>query len=239
VHAGSKVLEVAMLSRFHGPAGKKELSRLLAEQKLFVECPKAAAALVDLLEVSEYPKGKQIYAEGETYRAVIYLIFSGQVELSRGGKLLALMRRGDFIGEFPLLDAISQYSVTAVAAEPACVATLPWHDFEAWAATEPKTWFNMSKELALRLRGAPPSPKSQAPDPPKGPLDALVRGVWLTYWELPAAWRISLAALAVLVALLGIGLGWVWTHLPDSSRTHLLRKIDLEPAQGAASALKQ
>lgn len=188
------------------------------EQKVFAGIERAIDALVAVSDVDDEPKGKQIYVEGESVQRVLYLVLGGSVDLSRNGKRIATLGRGEFIGEFPLLDPAAKYTVSVLAIEPCCIARVPWPDFAAAADTYPKIWRNMAAELAQRLRGVPTSSASSHDQSvPKNIQEAVVR----LAWRLPHGTKILLGVLIALCA----GLYLLWQSLPDGSRTELLRKF--------------
>ena len=52
-------------------------------------------------------RGQKIFGEGETGREM-YMLLSGEIEVSQGGHRLGFLSDGAYFGEFPLLCAPSR-----------------------------------------------------------------------------------------------------------------------------------
>jgi CRP-like cAMP-binding protein len=52
-------------------------------------------------------RGQKIFGEGETGREM-YMLLSGEIEVSQGGQRLGFLSDGAYFGEFPLLCALSR-----------------------------------------------------------------------------------------------------------------------------------
>ena len=221
-----------MIDRFQGAQGESDLRWLLKEQVLLLGIDVAADELAPIVKegVAELPTGKQVYVEGETYRRTLYLILGGKIDLYRQGTLMASLERGQFFGEFPLLDSTARYAVTVQVAENACIAPIEWEAFACLADKYPRIWRNMASELALRLRGNRSSAVAfmQLEDP-KSLQEAVVR----VAWALPKTAR---AVLAVLVVL-GIAAYFLWSSLPEATKSKLAG-YQPHSASGASASAK-
>lgn len=218
-----------MLQQFVGPSGKADLRNLLIEQSLLVGAEPAAEPLADVVEVTEYSKGKQIYAADESMNSVLYLLLGGRIDLDRGGSPVATLGRGQFFGEFPLLDRTARYTVSATAAENSVVASIEWSRFAELADSNPRIWRNLATELAFRLRGhSPPT----TPATRRGRPSSFGEVFWPWVEGLRARWKLLLG----LPFLLLIGLDYSWSALPDASRALLLSRVGLYPSSSLPSA---
>lgn len=207
-----------MHPRFADSIGKLELQSLFSEQKLLAGIDTADKALIDISEVDEYPKGKQIYVEGERVCRLLYLVLGGKVELFQDGKRLKQLGRGEFFGEFPLLDPAATYTVSAITAETCLIAKVCWSKFTTFADARPKIWRNLAAELAHRLRGSHQlSPAAFGQSDPKNLQEAVVQ----LASQLPRGAKIVLAVLITLLT----GLYFLWQSLPDASRVEVIKKL--------------
>lgn len=207
-----------MHPRFADSTGKLELQSLFSEQKLLAGIDTADTDLIDMSEVDEYPKGKQIYAEGERVCRLLYLVLGGKVELFQDGKRLKQLGRGEFFGEFPLLDPAATYAVSALIAETCLIAKVRWSEFATFADAHPKIWRNLAAELAHRLRGPHQlSPAALGQSDPKNLQEAVVQ----LASQLPRGAKVILGVLITLFT----GLYLLWQSLPDASKGEIVRKL--------------
>ena len=220
-----------MIERFQGPAGEAELRMLLEQQVLLVGAWAAIDELIPHVSVSAmaFPPLKQIYAEGEPYKRTLYLLLDGKVDLSRNRSHVAPLGRGQFFGEFPLLDTTDRYNVTVEAAETAYVAPIEWTAFTLLADKFPRIWRNMANELAVRLRGSRTAANAtKTSEEPKSVQEAVVR----LAWRLPPKMK---WAVGVLVAVC-VATYFVWSSLPEVDRASLLGRQSAQTAPIGASA---
>ena len=88
-----------------------------------------------------------------------FLILDGQVEVQKGGKVLAKLSKGQFFGEMSLIDD-SPRSADVVAVEPTrCFGLTSW-TFSGILKENPEMAMPMLKEVVKRLRAAQASPTS-------------------------------------------------------------------------------
>lgn len=81
-----------------------------------------------------------------------YLILEGQVEVRRGGRVLARLGKGQFFGELALLQKDVPRSADVVALEESRCLVLPQWDLLALIKTHPEMGLKMLAELARRLQ---------------------------------------------------------------------------------------
>jgi CRP-like cAMP-binding protein len=97
-----------------------------------------------------YRTGTKIVSEGEM-GVGFYLILDGNVEVTKGGKRLARLGRGQFFGEMALLDNKPRSADVVATEEVTCFALSSW-TFLGIVKTYPEIAVSMMKELASRLR---------------------------------------------------------------------------------------
>jgi len=220
-----------MQDQSQDPARRPKLVSLFAQQRILVGtrlAPALAASLAGAAKAKDYPAGKQVYVEGDAVQEVIYFVLGGSVRVERAGKQVATLTRGQFFGEFPMLDPATGYLATMTAAEAACIAAVPWTHYERLANATPTLWRNMASELALRLRGAPAT-ASNKPEESK----SIRLRMFDAVWPRKRVWQ----AAAVVLALPVLGLYAFWTTLPEAAKTSwLVRSKVIDAVVPPASA---
>jgi CRP/FNR family transcriptional regulator, cyclic AMP receptor protein len=97
-----------------------------------------------------FEAGKKILQQGERGLAFL-LILDGSVEVSKDGKRLAKLGKGQFFGEMTVIDDQPR-SADVVAIEPTtCFGLTAW-SFDAVIGSNPSIARQMMKELVRRLR---------------------------------------------------------------------------------------
>jgi len=140
-----------MRERFDGKDGKRRLVGVFAEQELVKHNDAIACRLADLAELEDVPKGKQIYVKGEPGKNFLFFVLGGSFELSVQNKCIAILKPGQAVGEFPILDPSLTYTLTVIAREQSVIARLPEQQFLDIAKDYPEIWKNMAKMLVIRL----------------------------------------------------------------------------------------
>ena len=88
-----------------------------------------------------------------------FLILDGQVEVQKGGKVLAKLSKGQFFGEMSLIDDMPR-SADVVAVQPTrCFGLTSW-TFSGILKENPEMAMPILKEVVKRLRAAQISPTS-------------------------------------------------------------------------------
>lgn len=82
-----------------------ELVLVLQNTSLFAQTPEAVlSSVTPIMKEVTYTEGQIIFNKGELGNCM-YVIYSGEVHILDGGRLLARFGKGDFFGELALLDA--------------------------------------------------------------------------------------------------------------------------------------
>lgn len=123
----------------------------LAQVPLFRNLPrKSLEGLGKIARVREFAPGQVLMEEGGGGVGVFHIL-EGEVEVSRGGKAIAILGPGDVLGEMAILDD-SPRSATATATAPTrCLAIVRW-DFLASLKQEPEIAVELVRALSARLR---------------------------------------------------------------------------------------
>jgi len=113
--------------------------------------------IAEISHMKKYRKGEDIFSEGEVGDA-LYIVVSGVVKVFRRSsdgrvKTLALLAKGDFLGEMSLLDREIR-SANVSAAENTEMLVINRRDFEACLKSNPQISFNIMETLCARLREA-------------------------------------------------------------------------------------
>lgn len=78
--------------------------------------------LLRLCKIKIYEQGEAVVREGEAERTM-YVLFSGRVQVSKGGKPLSVLRRtGEIFGEMSLLDGAPRSATVLALEETTCLA---------------------------------------------------------------------------------------------------------------------
>jgi len=118
---------------------------------------KELAKISEISHLKNYKKDEDIFSEGEVGDA-LYILISGVVKVftrSSDGRIktLALLEKGDFLGEMAILDSeIRSANVSAV--EDSEMLVISRKDFEASLTTNPQIAFKIMQTLCARLRDA-------------------------------------------------------------------------------------
>jgi CRP-like cAMP-binding protein len=107
-------------------------------------------------ELELFNRGESVVVEG-TLGDALYLVLSGEVEVVKGGRLLATLMPGEFFGEMSLVEPAAR-SATVVAKEPAYLFRLPHFTLQNLLEEDALAFNHMLvsivKTLSERLRRA-------------------------------------------------------------------------------------
>ena len=123
----------------------------LASVPLFSRLERSDLARLGKAVVSrKYPKGETIVKEGEQAVA-FYVIVSGEVEVTKGGKTLDTMGPGVFFGDMALLDGYPRSATVSALENTECLVMTRW-DFTAELRTNPTIALALLPVLCKRIR---------------------------------------------------------------------------------------
>jgi CRP-like cAMP-binding protein len=143
-----------MPSQFEGSEGGRKLLQAFAEQEIVQHDDAIAGKMAAVASVKALHSGETLYQEGEAPKHVLFFILDGGIDLTVQGKHLAALKRGQAVGEFPIIDPSLNYTVTAQARDASIVASVLENDFLSIAQEHPALWKNMAKMLVTRMRQA-------------------------------------------------------------------------------------
>jgi CRP/FNR family transcriptional regulator, cyclic AMP receptor protein len=144
-----------MRERFEGKDdGKRRRQEVFAQQEIVQHNDTIARKLNDLAQVDELQKGQQLYIQGEPGKNSLFFILSGSFDLSVQEKHISILKPGQAVGEFPILEPSLPYTVNVVAREQSVVARVSEEQFLSIATEYPEIWKNMARMLVNRLRDA-------------------------------------------------------------------------------------
>ena len=130
---------------------------LLKRVPLFSELDRRGLeALAQLTEEVKVEAGRVLMREGDIGDA-FYVISDGSVRVERGGKPVATLGQGDFVGEFALVDH-GPRTCTVTTDTPASLFVLGHREFHALLDSYPGVAKQVLIGLALRVRQLQPLP---------------------------------------------------------------------------------
>jgi predicted nucleotide-binding protein len=140
-----------MLDRFKGQEGRRRIVEVFANQELVLQNLDLAQKLADASKLKEFNEQQELYIAGQPGNNKLYFIVSGSFDLLIKGVSVAVMKPGQALGEFPIVDPSLTYTVTIRAREPSVVAIIPESQILSIAEQFPVIWKNMAKMLIARL----------------------------------------------------------------------------------------
>jgi CRP/FNR family transcriptional regulator, cyclic AMP receptor protein len=125
----------------------------LAQVPLFAGCSRRElAALARVAEVLDFGAGEVLMHEGD-YGYEFLVVAEGQIEVVRGGRLVAKLGPGDYVGELALLDP-GPRTATVRTTTPTTVVLLGAREFWSVVDSMPKLDRKLLAGLARRVREA-------------------------------------------------------------------------------------
>src|SRR2546428_13093319 len=110
---------------------------------------KELGRLSSLIENCHVPAGRVLCREGRAAQEAFLIVYA-QVAVSLGGRALAVVGPGEFVGEMAMLDG-SPRSATVVAATPLHMFAIGRRDFPTFIS-HPAVATAMATQLARRIR---------------------------------------------------------------------------------------
>jgi CRP/FNR family transcriptional regulator, cyclic AMP receptor protein len=122
----------------------------IASVPLFERCSRreltAIAALADQVEL---PEGRELTREGELGRE-FFVLTDGTAEVRRGGRLLATIGAGDFVGEIALVSNVPR-TATVKTVSPVQALVVTSRDFWSLLDKSPRTQRKILEAVGDRL----------------------------------------------------------------------------------------
>ena len=120
-------------------------------RRLFAAGPEARASktLLDRF-VRTGMAGEVLFREGETGAEMFYVL-AGSARLTRAGRELRVMRRGDYFGEMSMLLGAARTATATVTEVDTRLAVISQKNFDVILAENPGIVFDLLREMARRL----------------------------------------------------------------------------------------
>ena len=119
---------------------------------------KELMSLSRLMDEVDLEAGTVMIREGNT-GGEFFIVVEGTVEVKRGGRRLARLGPGDYLGEIALIDH-GPRTATAIVDTPTRVLVLASREFHSMLASDPRIENKILRTLAARVRDM--SPRSMA-----------------------------------------------------------------------------
>ncbi len=127
------------------------LSNVMATSALFTPFSRSdRRTLIQKFRAREAPRAQVIVREGEESDG-LYVVLAGEVEVSRGGTVLARLREGELFGEMSLLRK-APATATVTATRRTSLLRLPRSDFDTLVLTHPQVLILVSELTDDRQR---------------------------------------------------------------------------------------
>jgi predicted nucleotide-binding protein len=143
--------EPKLLERFKGQEGRRRLVEVLRNQELVLQNGALAEELAKHAKLEGFEKQQEVYLAGQPGSNKLYFVISGAFDLIIGDTCVKVLKPGQAVGEFPILNPSLNYTVTIRGHEPGVMATLVEDQFLSTADKHPEIWKNMAKMLVSRL----------------------------------------------------------------------------------------
>jgi zinc transporter ZupT len=119
--------------------------------------PAEISKLVPYIELLEYPKGTEVFAEGDPCDA-LFLIDAGSVDVMQGDDVVTTLGAGTAFGEMELLSDGPYVSTVVVGSDGTALYRMQRADFERLLAASPEIRLRVAALARARLEAATPTP---------------------------------------------------------------------------------
>ena len=140
-----------LLKQFQGIEGKRRVLTILRNNEIVKHDNGLAQRFAEIVELSEYEKGQNLYMQGENAKGYLYFILSGKIDLLRNGKFITRRETGHVVGEFPFILPNFSYTVISSCQERTVVAKVSEKQFQLIPEDYPLLWRTMSEILVVKL----------------------------------------------------------------------------------------
>lgn len=142
------------------PAGRELLHGALTRQGLFSGVrPEVIAAAVEQVVLEEHKDGAVLIEQGHT-STELFLILSGQVEVTVAERHVAFRERDEHVGEMAALEPEAPRCATVKAKGLTVTARLSERQLRALAKEDSQVWRNIARVLSHRLRSRQVRPRN-------------------------------------------------------------------------------
>lgn len=139
--------------------GKARKAALLAQMPLFSTCSRHQLGMVTELVVHDQLAAGTVLTREDASGGVAYLLVSGQAEVRRGGRRLAVLGPGDIVGELSLIDGRPR-SATVTAVSDVEVLEIDGRDLRRLLRRVPAVTRKLLEAMAGRVRQADTLPRA-------------------------------------------------------------------------------
>lgn len=123
---------------------------LLANVPLFERCSRSdLAKIAAIAHETDFPPATAVVSEGEV-GSEMFIVLEGEVDVRRGGRKLATLRKGDFFGEVALITG-SARTATVTTCTQLRALVIGRNDFRKLLYDSPALQFKLLQEVAERL----------------------------------------------------------------------------------------
>jgi CRP/FNR family cyclic AMP-dependent transcriptional regulator len=140
----------SLLKSFQGSVGRLRLIDALSSQPL-IRDKDLAAVIEPYLRLEEASAGTILIQQGAS-DTDLFLILSGAFSVAIDGRIVALKKAGEHVGEMAVVDPLTPRSASVTATSDSVVARIAEPAFSALADRYPQLWRRIALELASRLR---------------------------------------------------------------------------------------
>jgi CRP/FNR family cyclic AMP-dependent transcriptional regulator len=130
--------------------GKSSKAAAISRVPLFSRCSKRQLMeIAQLADEIDLPAGRVLTKEGTRGRE-FFVILEGRAEVERGGRVIAIVCNGDFLGEVALVTDHPR-TATVTTTTPARVLVLPTREFRQLLRTSPDIQGKVLQAVADRV----------------------------------------------------------------------------------------
>lgn len=138
-----------MIERFSA-AGGKRLVEALSEFRLLAGVNGGSARLAEVGQLLEVKAGESLITQNDPETDVFFIV-AGSVDVIINGKMIAIRKVGDHVGEMAAIEPAQLRSATITAREPCVLLKVSETDFIELADTNPVIWRRVAATLSRRL----------------------------------------------------------------------------------------
>jgi CRP/FNR family cyclic AMP-dependent transcriptional regulator len=132
--------------------GKNSKAVAISRVPLFSRCSKRQLIeIAQLADEIDLPAGRTLTKEGTNGRE-FFVILEGSAEVRRGGRVIASLCGGDFLGEIALVTDVPR-TATVTTTTPVRVLVVPTREFRQLLRTSPDIQGKVLEAVAERVAG--------------------------------------------------------------------------------------